>query len=292
MPYPNMPGKYKDPALITADLDSKHKLFGDYPSWPLLNPELPVPHTMVLTYGQFAKETVKSNKCWKYLDFHNDPLYVLNPDALGHKTGLVEFSFYGADMTALRMEELIKVGVKDFIIAGWAGALQTGLHIGDIVVCNKAIRDEGVSHHYLEPGKYVEADKTLVQELLASTIKSKIPTRVAPTYTTCAPLRTTAKEVKAYSGEGVVTVEMEAAAAFALAEHFTRKGMDIRAGAVFVISDSLAKLRWRPSANLPFNELSTVLQIASKGELANCNETKDPRDGQTAQSLENMIGLN
>ena len=48
------------------------------------------------------------------------------------------------------LEILIELGVKRFINVGIAGGLQKTSHIGDVVVCTSAIRDEGVSYHYLE----------------------------------------------------------------------------------------------------------------------------------------------
>ena len=65
----------------------------------------------------------------------------------------------GSPMIATRMEELIQFGIKKFISIGEAGALQKDLKIGEIVVCNKAIRDEGVSYHYLKSSKYTVSPK-------------------------------------------------------------------------------------------------------------------------------------
>lgn len=158
------------------------------------------------------------------------------------------------------------------------------MHVGDIVVCNKAIRDEGISHHYLKPAKYVSADKTLVKELLTYAEKSKIPVKVGTTWTTDAPFRETAEEVKAYSRQGILTVEMEAATVFSLAKYY-----GVRAAAVFVISDSLAGLKWKPSKKLPFRKVSTALGIASKGEIAAHRVAKDPRAEQTAHNLEAVL---
>ena len=62
-----------------------------------------------------------------------------------------------------------------------------------------------------------------------------------PTWTTDAYFRETIGEIQHYQQEGVVTVEMEAAALFAIS---TLRGVDMASG--FVISDLVAELVWHP----------------------------------------------
>lgn len=60
---------------------------------------------------------------------------------------------------------MIAVGVNQFIGIGTAGGLQKDLPVGSIVVCERAVRDEGVSHHYVEPAKYAHTSIRLTQRL-------------------------------------------------------------------------------------------------------------------------------
>lgn len=62
---------------------------------------------------------------------------------------------------------------------------------------------------------------------------------VGPTWTTDAPYRETAEEVRAYQAEGVQTVEMEAAGLFAIGQV-----RGVQTAAVVVIMDSLANFCW------------------------------------------------
>lgn len=62
----------------------------------------------------------------------------------------------------MKLELLIAWGVKQFITLGIAGGLQKNLLIGDIIVCEKAIRDEGTSHHYLPYDKYAYPSKNML----------------------------------------------------------------------------------------------------------------------------------
>lgn len=73
--------------------------------------------------------------------------------------------------------------------------LQPELHPGDIVVVDRAIRDEGASYHYLPPAKYIEAGAQLADKL-ADAIRARGGVyRRGTTWTTDAPYRETREEV-------------------------------------------------------------------------------------------------
>jgi len=145
----------------------------------------------------------------------------------------------GASITAGMAEVLISVGAKEFLILGSAGALSPKLNPGAIVICNKAIRDEGVSHHYLKPGKYACSDKGLTKQLALHSRRKGILFTEGPTWTMDAIFRETREEVRHYAKQGILTVEMEASALFAVTTK--RKA---KAAAVFAISDILSGREW------------------------------------------------
>ena len=119
---------------------------------------------------------------------------------------------YGAPTAVMTLEELIGFGITIFVNLGTAGGLQETMSIGDIVVCERAIRDEGTSYHYLPDAKYAYACPELTAGLHTA-IKSKgLPVLTGTSWTTDAPYRETIEEVRLYRAEGVATVEMEAAA--------------------------------------------------------------------------------
>ena len=148
---------------------------------------------------------------------------------------------FGAPATCVFLEHLIAWGVKRYLSIGTAGSLQRDIGIGDLVVCNRAIRDEGTSHHYQAPSKYADASGDMTARLVAVLDRNKIPYRVGTSWTTDAPYRETRAEVLRYQQEGVAAVDMEASALFTIGE---LRGIDI--GAMFTISDSLAGMEWRP----------------------------------------------
>lgn len=139
----------------------------------------------------------------------------------------------GAPRVVVSMEMLIAWGVKHFVSIGTAGAIAADLKIGELVGCNRAIRDEGTSHHYLPVDRYsYPTDKGQF---------SKKFQRVGTSWTLDAFFRHTREEITAYQQEGVLTVEMEASALFAVGQ---LRGVSVGAG--FVISDLLYEEEWAP----------------------------------------------
>lgn len=142
----------------------------------------------------------------------------------------------GAPFTAAAMEEAIFLGGNQFLIIGAAGGIKENISISDIVLCTKAIRDEGTSHHYIKSSKYAFPDKSLTKKIEVALSKNKIEFHKGTSWTTDAPYVETIEEIKHYRKEGVITVEMEASALFAVAK---RRG--VRAAAVFTVSDVLGR---------------------------------------------------
>jgi uridine phosphorylase len=157
-------------------------------------------------------------------------------------------------MTVELAEEFAAMGVKSMILMTWGGILQPDLKPGDIIVIDKAIRDEGTSYHYLPPAKYVEANAELADQL-SGAIKSRGGTcSRGTTWTTDAPFRETVEEIRQYQSEGVKTVEMESAGLFTVGQV-----RNIPTVSVVVGMDSLAEFRWQVPDRL--NEILHSLEL-------------------------------
>ncbi len=146
----------------------------------------------------------------------------------------------GAPVVAALTEELAAFGVRRFAALGLAGGLQPDLRAGDLVVCDRAIRDEGTSHHYLPASQYAVADASIVAALCGALHTRGQTYTIGASWSIDAPYRETRGEMEQYRREGVRTVEMEAAALFAVGQR-----LQIPVGAAFVIGDSFDGTRWR-----------------------------------------------
>ena len=148
----------------------------------------------------------------------------------------------GAPALALLLEDLIVLGVKEFIGIGTAGLLDG--QEGDqkrLFVCEKAIRDEGTSRHYIAANSPAAASLALTSKFCFSLAKKDIQVERAISWTTDAPYRETLEELRYYRDIGVQTVDMEASACFSIA---TSKGVDFALS--FAISDVFNKTEWVP----------------------------------------------
>ena len=124
----------------------------------------------------------------------------------------------GAPLSVGILEEVIPLGCRKFIACGGAGVLDRDIPVGHVLVPTSAVRDEGTSYHYLPPGREVEPNAEGVAALEQTLKEHGIPYLLGKTWTTDAPYRETREKVKRRRAEGCLTVEMEAAAFFAVAQ--------------------------------------------------------------------------
>ena len=171
----------------------------------------------------------------------------------GGRVALLYHSGIGAPAAAASLEELAALGTSRFVSIGTAGSLQRDLLPGDLVLCEAAIRDEGVSHHYLPPAKLATADADLTSALRAAMTLRGLRFRAGTSWTIDTPYRETVAEARHYQAENVLCVEMEAAALFAVAEV-----RGLRVASAFTISDSLADLVWNPRFHDPEVEAGLI----------------------------------
>ncbi len=151
-------------------------------------------------------------------------------------------------------EEMMAWGSTRLVILSLAGGLQPDLRPGSIVVCDRALRDEGTSYHYLPPARDVAASPRLVAALLDSLEKNGLHPSRGATWSTDAPYRETKEEADLFQKEGIKTVDMESAGVFAAAQARQRE-----AASIFVVGDSLAGPTW--SAPLDMRALHARLKV-------------------------------
>ena len=125
----------------------------------------------------------------------------------------------GAPLAAAWLDELIMLGGRAFVAAGGAGVLVPGLVMGHVIVPTAAIRDEGTSYHYLPASREVAPTTDALEAIVATLDAHGVPYVTGTTWTTDGIYRETRGKVRRRVAEGCLTVEMEAAAFFAVA-HF------------------------------------------------------------------------
>ncbi len=201
----------------------------------------------VLSQGNFKKYNCEAD------------IYVDEKKGLCYVTGFG----IGAPAMGMALEVLIALGVKELVLMGIAGSLQPEVLAGDIVLCNGAVADEGLSAHYTAE-KFLSPSAALTKRLDACLTKAGLDHHTGPTWTTDAIFRETAEEVAFYQKKNILTVEMEASAFFAICEQ-----KKVKAAAAFAISDELYQLKWEPhfGEGLMFQHLHDIYHTAEKALL-------------------------
>ena len=74
-------------------------------------------------------------------------------------------SLDSSERTIVAMEELALKGTRNFINIGSAGAINQDLSLGDVVVGDRAIRDNGITTVFVTPDVEARSDPTLNQAL-------------------------------------------------------------------------------------------------------------------------------
>jgi uridine phosphorylase len=182
---------------------------------------------------------------WLYAE--SRPLYNFSID--GRKVSLFR-PFAGASAAAMYMEELIACGARKFISYGSAGSLQRGVRVGHFVIPTSAVREEGVSYHYLQEEDVPRPDQKVVSALEGACARHGLSYHKGATWTTDAPYREMRSKISRYGGEGILSVEMETSAIFSVG--MFRK---VRVGSLLIISDELFD-DWNPCFHTTEFELS------------------------------------
>ncbi len=144
-----------------------------------------------------------------------NPIYVLEQN--GQRLAVIHPGV-GAPLAVAFLEEAIALGCRKFIACGGAGALRPEITLGHLVIPEAAVRDEGTSYHYLPPGREVSASPEGVAAIQQTLEANSVPYVIGKTWTTDAVYRETPAKIARRREEGCLTVEMEAAAFFAVAQ--------------------------------------------------------------------------
>ncbi len=124
----------------------------------------------------------------------------------------------GAAFAVLVAEELFASGCQLLISMTSAGQITSLGPPPYVVLLEQALRDEGTSYHYVPPARYSAIDPDLRAIVQSRWDHTRLPLHIGASWTTDAPFRETDAAIEACRREGIVAVEMEAAALYALAQ--------------------------------------------------------------------------
>lgn len=140
----------------------------------------------------------------------------------------------GAPATVTQMEQLIACGARIFMALGWAGSLNPIAPVNSMLVPTMCIREEGVSYHYLAKDEVVTADPYLASVLVSAAQAEGEIVNSGPHWTTDALYREGVEKIAAYRELGILGVDMETSAMFALGKVY-----NVAVSNLLVVSDTL-----------------------------------------------------
>ena len=134
----------------------------------------------------------------------------------GVRVGIVGCAV-GASFAVLVAEQLFASGCQLVISITSAGQITPLGPTPYFVMIDRALRDEGTSHHYCKPSDYAHCDISLSTLVVPVLSGLEPPVRTGSSWTTDAPFRETAAAIADRRERGIAVVEMEASALYAFA---------------------------------------------------------------------------
>lgn len=121
----------------------------------------------------------------------------------------------GGPSVAIGVEELANIGVKAMIRIGSCGALREGIKLGDLVIVNGAVRDDGASKSYIESIFPAIPDTELLYDVIQAAQNMEYPYHVGIGRSHDCLYGDPKSDLDAYWGsKGVISSDMETATLF------------------------------------------------------------------------------
>jgi len=199
------PSVFTSESLLSEARRQKDLPETDVPDVCVLDPDGDIVRHLVST-GQGEKD-----RTWP--GYHTD-LYRFSLD--GHEVGIIGCAV-GAPFAVLVAEQLFACGCQFLVSVTSSGQIVPKDNPPYFVLIERALRDEGTSHHYESPDQYATLSPDLQERVEAACQSVSRPVYTGATWTTDAPFRETEAAIERARDEGILAVEMEAAALYTFA---------------------------------------------------------------------------
>ncbi|MCR4762475.1 MAG: nucleoside phosphorylase [Lachnospiraceae bacterium] len=110
------------------------------------------------------------------------------------------------------------MGIDRVMFCGGGGVLDKNIEVGQILVVEGAIRDEGFSYQYIAPSRVICTEDDTNKKIISYLEKNQVSYLKGLTWTTDAIFRETPDRIAARKEEGAKIVEMEQAGCIAVAQ--------------------------------------------------------------------------
>lgn len=234
----------------------------------VINPEMLVtrlddfPEVTVSCFSKDLFESVLSLLGTKKIgDIHtalgSNPVYAV--EYKGKRFALFQ-SYVGEPLCVAQYEDLMAMGSRRLILLGNCGVLDRSIEDCGIIIPTSAIRDEGTSYHYAEPGDLITVNKRYREEFKAILREYGYPFVEGITWTNDACYRETEEKVKRRKKQGAICVEMECAGMQAVCDFRETEFFQF-----FYAGDNLDHSSWEPRSihgNVRLDDKTKIMFLA------------------------------
>lgn len=169
---------------------------------------------------------------------------------------LITLGYVGCPSCAGNLDLFNAMGITKVMFCGGGGVLDKNIEVGQILVVDGAIRDEGFSYHYIEPSKYIYTNTGVTERIIEYFENNSIPYIRGLTWTTDAIFRETSDRIALRKKEGAKMVEMEQAGCIAVSQF---RGFEYGAliyGGDDVSQDEWSNRGWRSREGIRYDLIS------------------------------------
>lgn len=215
--------------------------------------ETKLPKTCVIFEIGMALSYIENNYKTKVL-IEKLPCFLESPKCIAIK-GYDDICFtrggYSAPAAVDTLETIRALGVSKVVVVGMCGVFTENIDVGDIIIPNKVLSEEGTSHHYFENHKFSYADHELFDKA-TTYFNSKFNVNTNATVTTDAVYRQTYYKEALWRKLNCVGVDMESSALLAVSKYYNIPAVSILlASDKHPTSQNNASWSW---GNCDFNE--------------------------------------
>ena len=152
---------------------------------------------------------------------------------------LITLGFVGCPACAGNLDLFNAMGIAKVMFCGGGGVLDKNIEVGQILVVDGAIRDDGFSYHYIEPSRYIYTDPDTTKKITQYLEENSISYICGLTWTTDAIFRETSEKIAMRKAEGAKIVEIEQAGCIAFSQF---RGFEY--GALIYGGDDVSQDEW------------------------------------------------
>lgn len=166
---------------------------------------------------------------------------------------LITLGYVGCPACAGNLDLFNEMGITKVMFCGGGGVLDRNIEVGQLLVVEGAIRDEGFSYHYIEPSRYIYTNPDVTQKIIQYLEKNSISYIRGLTWTTDAIFRETSDRIAQRKEEGAKIVEMEQAGCIAVSQFRNFEYGALIYGGDDVSQDEWSNRKWRSRKGIRYD---------------------------------------